>query len=428
MPKKNIELRSEEVKDILSKVPPWPIRWGNILFLALILLVVLATWFIKYPDVITADAYLTTEPSPQKLYAKVTTRIDTLMISDKQGVHYNQLLAVLENTSTHQDIYMLKSIMDTITLDKNALFFPFKSLPILFLGDVDMAFANFENSYFQYTMNRDLQPFANEAWTNTRSISELKKRLYSLIEQKKTTNTKLDIKKTDLERHEQLLLKGIISKQNYENIQLEYLKSLKTYQNMDVLISQIKEALRTTEQASKTIDYKRTRDETQLLKKVFHTYNQLKTAIKTWELNYALKSNVNGEVAFSKHWSSGQTVTTGDLIFTISAMHNPYYIARLKTPKTNSGKIRVGQKVNLKLYDYPEYDFGVIRGSIKSISAISDSGGAYSVDVIILKELETSFGQIIEFKQEMKGEADIITEDLRLIERFIYQFKEFYRL
>ena len=93
-PQKNIELRSEEVKDILSKIPPWLIRWGSMLFLALILLVVLGTWFIKYPDVVTAEAYLTTEHSPQKLYAKITVRIDTLMISDKQELHNNQVLAV----------------------------------------------------------------------------------------------------------------------------------------------------------------------------------------------------------------------------------------------------------------------------------------------------------------------------------------------
>tara|TARA_R110002095_G_scaffold54130_1_gene46766 strand:- start:382 stop:1674 length:1293 start_codon:yes stop_codon:yes gene_type:complete len=425
-PQKNIELRSEEVKDILSKIPPWLIRWGSMLFLALILLVVLGTWFIKYPDVVTAEAYLTTEHSPQKLYAKITVRIDTLMISDKQELHNNQVLAVLENTANHQDVYLLKSIIDSIILDQNTLFFPFKSLPILFLGDLDIAFANFENSYFKYTMNRDLQPFSNDAMTNTMSISELKKRFNSLIEQKKTSRFELDIKKKDLERHEQLLRKGIISEQNYESKQLDYLSFLKTHQNMDVLISQLKEALRTTKQASKTIDYKRTREETQLLKKVLQTYNQLKTAIKTWEQDYVLKSNNKGKVAFSKHWYSGQTLTAGDLVFTISPMHNPYYIARLRTPKTNSGKIQVGQKVNIKLYDYPEYEFGVIRGKIKSISAISDAAGTYSIDVIVHKELVTSFGHSIEFKQEMKGEADIITEDLRLLERFIYQFKEVY--
>ncbi|NVK09480.1 MAG: HlyD family secretion protein, partial [Tenacibaculum sp.] len=32
-------------------------------------------------------------------------------------------------------------------------------------------------------------------------------------------------------------------------------------------------------------------------------------------------------------------------------------------------------------------------------------------------------GKKIDFKQEMQGTADIVTEDLRLIERFFYQLK-----
>jgi len=38
--------------------------------------------------------------------------------------------------------------------------------------------------------------------------------------------------------------------------------------------------------------------------------------------------------------------------------------------------------------------------------------------------LVTSYNKEIPFKQEMRGTAEIITEDLRLIERFFYQFKE----
>jgi len=35
----------------------------------------------------------------------------------------------------------------------------------------------------------------------------------------------------------------------------------------------------------------------------------------------------------------------------------------------------------------------------------------------------TSYKREIPFKHEMLGQADIITEDLRLIERFFYQLK-----
>ena len=46
-----IELRSDEVQDILSKIPNWMIRYGSTLFFALLLLVLSLSWIIKYPDI-----------------------------------------------------------------------------------------------------------------------------------------------------------------------------------------------------------------------------------------------------------------------------------------------------------------------------------------------------------------------------------------
>jgi len=45
------------------------------------------------------------------------------------------------------------------------------------------------------------------------------------------------------------------------------------------------------------------------------------------------------------------------------------------------------------------------------------------IDVKLPKKIITSYNKEIEFKQEMIGSAKIVTEDLRLIERFFYQFK-----
>ena len=53
---KDIELRSEEVQEILTKVPNWMIRWGNTLFLFLIVLLLALSWLVKYPDIITSEA------------------------------------------------------------------------------------------------------------------------------------------------------------------------------------------------------------------------------------------------------------------------------------------------------------------------------------------------------------------------------------
>ena len=82
----NIKLRSEEVQEILTKVPNWIIRRGNALFLILILLLLFISWLIKYPDIIASEAIITTEIPPQKEYAVISGKFDTLFVKDNQKV------------------------------------------------------------------------------------------------------------------------------------------------------------------------------------------------------------------------------------------------------------------------------------------------------------------------------------------------------
>lgn len=423
----DIELRSEEVKDILSKVPHWIIRWGSFLFLSIVILLLALSYFIKYPDVITSEAILTTETRPQKEYARISGMIDTIYVKNNQSVEENTVLAILENTANYKDVYHLKSILDTLNIDSENITFPFDKLPILFLGDIEPDFAQFENSYFQFIINKELKPLSNESLANEVSIRELKRRLQSLIAQRNLERNEVEFKKKDFDRSESLFEKDVISAQEFENKQLEYYTAQKNYQNLGITISQIRESIANAENTSKGTEFNIVREETRLLKNVLQAHNQVRKAVKEWELKYVLKSKIKGKVSFLNYWNINQSVNSGDLLFTILPQTDSPYIAKLRTPSTNSGKIRTGQRVNLSLFDYPEYEFGIIRGTVTEISATSNQKGIYVVDVSIPKDLISSYGKRISFKQEMKGEADIITEDLRLLERLFYQFKDVFR-
>ncbi|WP_282147614.1 HlyD family secretion protein [Algibacter lectus] len=420
----DIDLRSEEVQEILSKVPHWMIRWGNVLFLVLIILLLFLSWLVKYPDIIASEALITTKIPPQKEYAKITGKLEAILIKDNQEVSGGQCLAILENTANYKDVFKLKSIIDTITLNRQYFKFPIDSLPLLFLGNIESQYALFENSYIQYQLNKELKPYSNEAVANRYSISELNRRLRSLQSQKEINKTELDFKKKDLQRHVLLFDKGIISAQDFENKQLEAAQAERNYKNFESSISQIREGISNAKQTSKGTEINRVKEEMVLLKNVIQSFNQLKKAIRDWEYQYVLQSNINGKVSFLNFWNSNQTVNQGDLVFTIIPSGNSSFIAKLKAPGQNSGKIKIGQKVNLKIENYPDREFGVLNGVVKNISIVPDINGLYVIDVELPKVLVTSYGKTIDFKQEMRGSAEIITEDLRLIERFFYQFKE----
>jgi len=423
MPKQNIQIRSEDVQEILNAVPNWMIRWGNLLVLILIVILLGISWFVKYPDIITAEAMITTQIPPQKVYAKTTGTLIAILVSDNDLVKKNQPLAIIENTANYKDVYILKSVIDTIKINNQSFNFPINDLPILFLGDIESQYALFENSYIQYKLNAKFQPFSNEAHANQYSISELNRRLNSLLSQRDLNKTELEFKQKDLERSKTLYEKGIISTQDYENKQLEIAQAQRNYKNFESSISQIRESISNAHRTSKGSEINRIKEEMVLLKNVIQSFNQLKKSIKDWENRYVLKSNINGKVSFLNYWNVNQTVNQGDLVFTIIPNENSAFIAKLKSPAQNSGKIKTGQQVNIKLENYPDTEFGTLQGAIKSISLVPNNEGQYLIDVSLPKTLITSYNKTIDFKQEMRGAAEIVTEDLRLIERFFYQFK-----
>jgi len=419
----NIELRSEDVQEILSAVPNWMIRWGNLLVLILIVMLLGISWFVRYPDIITAEAMITTQIPPQKEFAKTTGILIAVLVNDNDLVKKNQPLAIIENTANYKDVYILKSVIDTIKINNQSFNFPINDLPILFLGDIESQYALFENSYIQYKLNAKFQPFSNEAHANQYSISELNRRLNSLLSQRDLNKTELEFKQKDLERSKTLYEKGIISTQDYENKQLEIAQAQRNYKNFESSISQIRESISNAHRTSKGSEINRIKEEMVLLKNVIQSFNQLKKSIKDWENRYVLKSNINGKVSFLNYWNVNQTVNQGDLVFTIIPNENSAFIAKLKSPAQNSGKIKTGQQVNIKLKNYPDTEFGTLQGAIKSISLVPNNEGQYLIDVSLPKTLITSYNKTIDFKQEMRGAAEIVTEDLRLIERFFYQFK-----
>jgi len=423
----DIELRSEEVQEILSQVPRWAIRWGNTLILFIILMLLFISWFIKYPDIISSTGVISTSIPPQKEFARSTGKLSNILIEDNQKVTVDQPLAIIENTARFKDVFYLKSVLDTLSTEGNSLEYPIDSMPILFLGDIESTFALFENSYIQYKLNKDLQPFSNEEQASRYSISEVRSRINILNTQRKLNKSELEYNKKDLERSKALFDKGVISLSELEAKELSYLQSERAFENMGVSISQLQENLINARQNSKGVEINRIREEMVLFKSVIQSLNNLKKSIGDWELNYVLQSSLDGTVSFLDFWDESQSVNAGELVFTVLPDNGKSFLARLKTPVQNSGKLKIGQKVFIKIDNYPSTEFGVIEGTLDKISAIADEEGFYNVDVRLPEKLVTSYGIEIDFKQEMLVNADIVTKDLRLIERFFNQLSELVR-
>jgi multidrug efflux pump subunit AcrA (membrane-fusion protein) len=419
----DIEIRSEEVQEILTKVPSWMIRYGNTLVFILILMLLFISWFIKYPDVITSQVMVTTSTPPEKLFARSTGQFEVFLASEGSEVEKNEVLAVIENTASYKDVLLLKSIVDTIQIYDNNFSFPMDDLPPLMLGDITSSFSQFENDYSEYVLNEKLAPFKSETFANKMSVIEAKRRLQTSLSQRNLGKKELEFKKNDLERSRKMFEQGVISAKEREQKEVEFLQAQRNYNSNETTISQLRELINNSEKNYEGTSIKKTQNDIRLRKKAIQSFLYLKKAIKDWEKLYALTSSIDGKVSFLSFWNKNQTVKTGDLIFTIIPENSESFIGKIKAPVANSGKIKKGQSVHIKLLNYPADEFGKLNGTVKFISLFPDQEGNYLIDVELPKKLITTYEKEIDFKQEMTGTADIITEDLRLIERFFYQLK-----
>ena len=94
----NFKLRSDEIQDMLSAVPSWIIMWGNSLILSIIVCILILSCIIKYPDIVTGKATLTTKIEPAMLYANSSGNVDSILVENGDIVKKGEVLLEMNNT------------------------------------------------------------------------------------------------------------------------------------------------------------------------------------------------------------------------------------------------------------------------------------------------------------------------------------------
>lgn len=146
---------------------------------------------------------------------------------------------------------------------------------------------------------------------------------------------------------------------------------------------------------------------------------QLITAIEQWKYRYIIESPVSGQLTFVKYWSENQSVANGDHIASIIPLGRTEVTGRMTVPSVCFGKVRAGQTVNVRLNGFPYMEYGMLRGIIRNISSVPDAGNGYIIDVTFPDGMITTYKKKIDLIQKMDGMAQIVTEDMKLIDRFV---------
>ena len=142
---KEIELRSEEVQEVMGEIPPWILRWGITTLFVIVVALLTGSWFFKYPDTIKAEITVTSSDPPVSIIARSSGKIDDIFIKNNEAVECQAILAVIQNPAKTEDMLELISRMKAWNIYgySEETVRRFFNGPSLSLGNIQAAYASF---------------------------------------------------------------------------------------------------------------------------------------------------------------------------------------------------------------------------------------------------------------------------------------------
>lgn len=143
--------------------------------------------------------------------------------------------------------------------------------------------------------------------------------------------------------------------------------------------------------------------------------NKLISIVQEWKNKYVLSSPNEGRIYFSQPLHPYQTINAGQELFYIAKGVNKYF-GEIQVPQANMGKLKIGQKVVIKVNHLPFEKYGVIEGSIANISELPLNNGNYVLNVHF-QQSDKGLLNSPSLRAGMLANAEITTQDITLFSR-----------
>ncbi len=413
----------EEMLSILSETPSWVIRTGAGVMSGIVLLFFVGTWVIKYPEVLKGNAIVTTQVPPIRVVAPMGGRMVRLLAKDDMMVKKGDVLAETENTTRLENIPIMQQLISDaqsfLQNPQREIVFPSNNFV---WGDLQEDFNTLRQNY------RDFKRIQSDTYQSAQGHTmhqqaEQLRALAALNERQKMLNEEEFANEQEhFLSDEKLFKEGIYSKFEYIASKNKHLKKqrereefLKNTLDNNLKINELEAELRVFDQTF--LERKRL-----YLDNIERSVHNIENSLRNWQQNYLITAPADGKLVFLKNLTENQHLKVSDTLFAVMPT-KAQFIATMDIPVHGMGKAEVGQKVIIKLDDYPYQEFGMLEGRVLSL-APSLNVRYYRVMVALPKGLKSTYSQTFVCKSEMAGTAEIVTADLRLIERAFYGFRK----
>jgi HlyD family secretion protein len=423
-----IQLRSEEVNEILGVAPKWIIRWGITIIFCVLLIVFIGSAFFKYPDIVVAPSIISSENPPSVIIARANGKITDILFKEGSTVKKNDTIAVIENPAKLNDIKVLTRIIQQF--DPNAD--PLKLQEIipnhinLNLGELQTQFNSFLKAYSDYKIF--LKQNYHSQKIKALETEKIQNNFYytRLLSQRILTIKDFELTKKQFIRDSQLFVNNVIPTTEYERSQASLISKQQLLESSQLNLTATSLTIERLKQNIMDLRFEQENQSNDLKEDMVNSYYQLVSSLSTWEKNYLLIAPSSGKLTYMNVWSNLQEVKGGDRLFTINPESRGEVFAILTIPFEGIGKVKPGEQVNIKLDGYPYMEFGVVVGAIQSVSNGSTEKGFPAI-VQLNKGAITSYGQELNFERDLSGTAEITTDELTLLQRLLNPLKYIFK-
>jgi HlyD family secretion protein len=410
--------RSEMAQEILSRKPNFMEKWALFIFMGILLILLAATWFIRYPDYIQTRATLTATNAPKEIIPRHDGRLVKLFFHNNGQVKKNEVFGWLESTSNHEEVLGLSQKLDSCINLLNSG--QGQKVSRLFngqynnLGEIQQQYQSFITvlqQFNDYVVNGFYSRQKGMLENDLRYLESTNK---TILDQKKLTEQDVKLAGESYSMNKKLLDEKILSKEEFRQVESKFLNKQMAIPQLDAALLSNK-----TQGRSKLREIDQLEHDMAQQQVIFRQALQsLKSSVDDWKLKYVLQSPIDGHLSFIIRLQENQFLQAGRLIGYVSPADARFY-SEVYLPQGNFGKIDTGLHVQLRFDAYPYQEVGFVEGSLDYISSIATDSG-FLATIKLKNGLVTNNHTPIAYRSGLKAEAIVITREMRLLQRFWY--------
>jgi multidrug efflux pump subunit AcrA (membrane-fusion protein) len=419
-----VNLRSEDIEEILGTPPGWLIRWGTTVLVGCISLMLFAGWMIQYPDVITAKITISTAMPPVPIVANTNTYISRFLVKEGQAVQRGDVLVILQSSARYEDVMKLNKAVNAMLRAEIDSFPDLQPKTDLELGDLQGDY-NLFLQYLSKISNKQQSnanvSAANKISTANRQITQLETSIKTDQQARDRLSRQLQQVRESVAVFEKQFEEGLVPRLRLEQERTQLYDIERRYDDIEENINRRKNEIFNLRNSIGAVRFITPTGEPGAEQRLLESLNILRANLDKWKKTYLLTAPTEGRISLNtSFYSDQQHVSEGDQVLAVVPPEDGKIVGRLALPIAGSGKVRPKQRVVIRLESYPHYEFGALEGIIETKSLASNNN-QYAILVALPKGLKTQYGRTINFEQQLQGEADIITEERRFLQRIVDQ-------